>query len=177
MKWSGALFIVACTSLATGGCDLDPLLLQVDPILDYQDESISFPPGPPTLSIGFYSEQFYEPMEEASPLYVIHGFQGGTWSMPAVRTRGIASPALVSCSVTLESGEVLGTTASNEPFQLTTDGWLEIQAYPVPVHHEAPNEFEPIDDLYGQVATLDCRVEDDEGRQNSVLLQIMLTEG
>jgi len=177
MKWCPTLAITTLSALLMGGCELDPRLLQVDPIVDYQDESISFPPGPPTLTIGFYSEQFYEPLFALSPLYVIHGFQGGTWTMPAVRTRGISSPAMVSCSVTLESGEVLGTTESMEPFQLTTDGWLEIQAYPVPVHHAPPNEFEPIDDLYGLPATLDCSVEDSEGRVDALNFPITLTEG
>ena len=177
MKFVRASCAALLAVVRLGGGDLDPRLLQVDPTVDYQDESISFPPGDPTLTIGFYSEQLYEAMTEDSPLYVIHGFQGGTWSMPAVRTRGIASPAMVACSVTLESGEVLGTTESMEPFQLTVDDWLEIQAYPVPVRHEPPNEFEPIADLYGLPAMLACTVEDSEGRGAGSALMITLTEG
>ena len=168
--------LVALLALIAGGCE--PVTMYVDPITDYQDSNWEFPVGTPEVTVGFYSEQLYAPLDTDSPLYITEGFQGGTWSMPAVRTRGIASPAQVGCDVTLSDGTVLGSTQQDPPasFQLTTDGWLEVQAYPVPVMESGP-DHDSIYELFGLAADLECTVTDADGRSDTISIPVFLEQG
>jgi len=164
--------------IVLGALGCEPVEVYVDPIHDYQDSHWDFPAGEPEVTIGFYSEQLYAPLTEDSPLYITQGFQGGTWSMPAVRTRGIASPAHVACDVMLADGTPVGTTHLDPPtsFQLTTDGWLEVQAYPVPVHETGPTHDAP-HELFGLAAELNCTVTDGVGRSDTISLPVFLEQG
>ena len=133
--------------------------------------------GDPTLDIGFYVEQLYAQMSDGDECPVVWGLQGGTWTMPALRTKGIASNAKVTCTIVTEKGETVSEVDAETRFYLSFDGWYENQAMPLPVNHAPPNEFDPIDDLYGLKATLDCWVEDSEGRGNGKTVEILLVEG
>lgn len=84
--------------------------------------------------------------------------QGGTWVMPAIRTTGIGPIPEVECRIETRSGERVGVVVGKTHFYLATDGWLEVQAYPIPIVHAAPNQAAPIDNLYGVEATLECEV-------------------
>ncbi|MEC9071132.1 MAG: hypothetical protein VX938_02080 [Myxococcota bacterium] len=171
--------IIAISLLVLGGCDaLNPGVLYVDPAIDLSGYDGGFViEGDPHLEMGFYIEQLYQPLDDGEPCYVAWGLQGGTWTMPALRTKGIGTPATVSCTMVTETGELVSEVVSKSQLYLTPDRYLEIQAYPIPVHHPAPNEQEPIDDLYGLTATLECEVKDEDGRAKSVVYDVEIVEG
>lgn len=158
---------LACASL---GCETT----LVDPMVDYGDEPPYVPEGDPHLEIGYYTEQLYAPLEDGDTCFVIHGLQGGTWTMPALRTAGVLADLRVQCSLTTAAGELLGATDEPQRFYLAPDRMLEVQAFPIPVTHAPPREADPIDDLFGQEATLDCRVTDDEGREAAASARCVL---
>ena len=175
MPWKMLVLVVV---MAISGCDWGKTILLVDPVVDLTGWDGGFQiEGDPHVEMGFYIEQLYQPLADGEPCYVAWGLQGGTWTMPAIRTKGIGTPAVVSCTLETEDGELVGEVVSRTPLFLTPDRYLEIQAYPVPVNHESPNEDAPIDDLYGLMAELNCEVEDLEGRGSSVSYIVEIVEG
>ncbi len=159
-------------SFALIGCET----VLVDPVVDYGDEPPYVPEGDPHLELGYYTEQLYAPLEDGDACYVIHGLQGGTWTMPALRANGVLADLVVQCTLTTAAGELLGATDEQQRFYLAPDRLIEVQAFPVPVTHAAPREAEPIDDLFGQEATLDCRVTDDDGREARARVDCVLEQ-
>ncbi len=149
----------------------------VDPPVDYGDELAYVPEGTPTVDVGFYNEQLYKALGTGDTCPIVFGLQGGTWTMPAVRIIGIASPATVVAELRLDAGEVLGQVESRESFFLATDGWLEIQALAVPAQHAPPRENEPIDDVFGKPAKLKITVTDDDARSGQHVASVILGEG
>ena len=168
---------LAGLALFAFGCDAHVETIYVDPIVDFGDAEDYVPSGKPTVDLGFYVEQLYLPLDDGDECPVVHGLQGGTWSMPALRSLGIDMKTDVLCTIITEADEQVGKAETNETFVLATDGWLEVQAMPIRVRHAAPNKQAPIDDLYGQTATLSCTVTDDEGRSDTVAREIVLSEG
>jgi len=161
-----------------GACDVEPTVVYADPAIDLGDYTGGFVvEGDPEVQLGFYVEQLFSPLNEGDACPVAWGLQGGTWTMPAIQTRGIGSPAVVHCTLIAETGEVLGDVESESPLYLTPDLYLEIQAYPVPVTHEPPNETEPIDDLYGVAATLSCSVMGPREEVGEASVQVEIVEG
>ncbi len=163
--------------LGVAACEVVVGTRFVDPAVVPFDVQTGRVEGDPTLEIGFYIEQLYAPMDDGDECPVVWGLQGGTWTMPALRTQGIAATATVSCTITTETGEVVSEVEAATRFYLAFDGWYENQAMPLPVNHAPPNEFEPIDDLYGLEASLHCYVEDDQGRGNGTTVEIIIAEG
>ncbi len=149
----------------------------VDPNVDYGDELAYVPSGTPTVEVGFYVEQLYKPLKNGDSCAIVFGLQGGTWTMPAVRIIGIASPANVTAQLRTDAGEVLGDVESRETFFLATDGWLEIQALAVPAQHAPPNENKPIDDVFGKPGKLTVAVTDDDDRSADFSVSVVLDEG
>ncbi len=96
--------------------------------------------------------------------------------MPAIRTTGIDTPVKVFCTMITEAGELVSEVVAETPLYLTPDHVLEVQAFPIPVQHAPPNTARPIDDLYGQLALLECRVEDDEGRTDTFTANVEIVE-
>jgi len=160
-----------------GACTQEVIYRQVDPSVDYGDEEGLLLTGDPEVELGFYSEQLYRPLSHGDDCPIVRGLQGGTWTMPAVRIRGIGSPAVVACRLVSANGEVLGQTNARERLVRTPDGWLELQTYPVPVQHAAPLEAAPISDLFGAAATLSCSATDNAQRTSSSQVRVMLREG
>lgn len=169
------LLLAALLPLAS--CEVDTQVIYVDPVVDFGDRAAYVPSGKPTVDIGFYVEQLYLPLGEEDDCPVVYGLQGGTWSMPALRTLGIDITAHVICSVVTDGGEVVGAADVQESFVLATDGWLEIQALPIEIRHAPPHEADDIDDLIGQGATLSCTVTDDADRSDTRTLHVTLSEG
>jgi hypothetical protein len=149
----------------------------VDPVVEYGDQPAYEPSGDPELAIGYYVEQLYRPLADGDPCPVVNGFQGGTWTMPALRMRGVGRIATVSCSFVTEIDEVIGDVEQEADFYLAPDGWIEIPAFPIPAKHYGDREQDPIDDLYGLDATLHCVVTDPSGREASRTAQCRVTEG
>jgi hypothetical protein len=125
----------------------------------------------PEVQLGYYYEKEYDPFEEGDDCPVFNALQGGTWTMPAVRLRGIASPAQLVASLVTVDGEVLGEIDQRHAFSSQIqEGWVEIKRLPIPATHALPNEDDPIDDLFGQRATLTLSAtdEDDNSAMDSV---------
>ena len=163
----------ACVATLLVGCGGDVEKRYIDPKVDYGDELAYEPTGDPVVDLGFYVEQLYRPLANGDSCPVVHGLQGGTWSMPAARIRGIASPARVVGSIVTEQGQRVGEVDAEERFFLATDGWLEVQSLPIPVEDESGT----ISFLYGQSAVLECTVTDAEGRSAHRAVHVVLTEG
>ena len=169
--------LIISLALTLAGCDWGTGVLLVDPKVDLSSWDGGFKiEGEPHVEMGFYIEQLYQPLGDGEPCYVGWGLQGGTWTMPAVRTKGIGTPATIRCTVETDAGELVGEVASKTPLFLTPDRYLEVQAYPIPITHAPPDEEADIDDLYGQMATLSCEVEDLEGRSSSVVYHVEIVE-
>jgi len=134
-------------------------------------------PGKPEVELGFVHEGQYLPCEPGSAAPVIWGSQGGTWVMPVLRTRGVASPTRTEVSLTLAEGERLGEFEFVYELSMTSDAWLETQSFRVPVQHAAPNQFESIEDVYGKSALIEVRVSDDAERSADFSVVITLVEG
>jgi len=158
-------------------CDTSVEQLFVDPPIQLADGyAIAAVEGDPYVELGYYEEQLYRPLQVGGDCPVGYGLQGGTWTMPAVRTQGIGSPATIACDLVTSGGEQLGKVAAKQQFYLATDGFLEIAFFPLPVTHEPPFEEQDISDLYGQEATIRCTVTDGEGRTESAVVQVVISE-
>ncbi len=168
-----ALCLVGCV---LAGCDFG--ILPVDPPVAYEVGQ-GLVEGEPGVVLGVFSEQLYEAFEPGDPAAVTRASQGGTWTHPALRTTGIGAKALVDCSITADDGERVGNSSSVEFFAYTGEGFLEIQAYPVRIAHTAQGKGPAIDDLFGTMATMRCRVVDDEDKSlvGEASVAVELTEG
>ncbi len=168
--------LLALSSALCVGCDFG--VVAVDPPVHYETGQ-GLIDGDPGVEIGVLSEQLYQPLEEGDPAPITRASQGGTWIHPALHTTGIAPEALVDCRVVADDGEEVGKSSSVEFFTFTGEGYLEIQAYPVRIAHTAPGKGPEIDDLFGAMATLTCRVVDqaDESRNAEASVDVELTEG
>jgi len=156
-------------------CSVDTVYL--DPPVDRGGQSSNVVSGEPTLEVGFYQEQLYTELEVGGECPIVHGLQGGTWIMPALRIQGIGTPAATQCRVVLDDGEQVGAAAAVEDFYVGGDGFLEVTAFPTPINHSNPGAGPGIDDLYGELGEMWCRVEDDEGRGAELTIAIRLVEG
>ena len=132
--------------------------------------------GEPAVELGFYREQLYTLLEEGSPCPVVHGLQGGTWTMPAIKTLGITPMAWVECSMVTDAGEEVSSTELRAQFFRGTESYFEIQSFPIPIFHSGDAIGEPIDDLYGQMAQLTCSVLGDDGREAAHSVRIIISE-
>jgi len=170
------LALVVGAVLAFAACTTE--FIEVDPLVDYGDEPGYEPAGEPVMELGYYLEQLYKPLPDVGgECPIIYGFQGGTWTMPALRMTGVATQANLACSLVTSDGEVLGDVEAQERFYLAPDLWVEVQAFPVPAAHAPPNEDDSIEDVYGLEATLACSATDDAGRMADKTVQCTLVEG
>jgi len=76
----------------------------------------------------------FTPYDDASPITVVDGLQGGTWTMPTLRVESLASSLWVDCTLltdVLTSGhsaaQVPARPAKNQP------GWVEVADFPIAV--------------------------------------------
>ena len=159
-----ALCLVACGEV-----------IWIDPEVNYGDEELYVPHGDPAVELGFYSEQLYEPLTEGGECFVVHGLQGGMWTMPAVRITGIAQEAHIACTLTTAEGERVGITDEDVTFVLATDGWLEIQTYPIRVYRHP--DAGAVEELFGEPGTLECSVVDSAGRGANTSMDIVFAQG
>jgi hypothetical protein len=132
--------------------------------------------GPPRLELGYFYERSYDPFEPGDDLPVFHALQGGTWTMPALHLRGLISPARIEATLVTEAGEQLGEIDQEHSFSSEVAGWIEIKRLPIPATHEPPNEDDPIDDLFGQNATLSVTVSDEAGHSASASAEVVIAD-
>jgi hypothetical protein len=166
------------SGLGFTGCDEVLGWRWVDPAVTGVALSAQAPiEGDPYLEVGFYVEQLYAPLSDGDACWVVHGLQGGTWTMPALRATGVGSVVQVRCMLTTQGGEQVGTVATKTKLFLANDGFLENHAFPIAVSHTAPREQDAIADLYGQTADLECTVTDAAGRSATATVEVLLAEG
>ena len=162
------LHLTILATLLCAGCDFG--VVYVDPDVTYRQGGHIIE-GDPTVTLGFYREQLFVPVSENAEAPIVAGNQTGFWLHPAVRTEGIGSPAIIDCESMTEDGESVGSSASQEDFVLTPDGFFEKSRFPLSVPRDDP---EP---LYGVGATLTCTVSDEEDREATSMVDVVLVEG
>lgn len=140
-------------------------------------EQSNMAPGSPAVQLGLEKDGRYVPLETGSETPVIWGLQGGTWTMPILRTRGIALPTHVEATLKLSKGERLGESEAIDDSLYHSEGWMETDRFSVPVQHAPPNQYESIADLYGQSAWIEVRAWDDADRSAEFSVEITLVEG
>ncbi len=165
----------AIAAVSMAGCDVE--VVWVDPVVTIIAQPAFDPTHAPELEIGYHVEQLYSPIADGDDAPIVTPAQGGRWTMPTLRTRGIDSRASIVCKVTTAAGEVVADASEEQRFNLATDGALEFIGFPLEIRHAPPREDEDIDDLYGVSATLSCTVTDTEGRGAAASVDIVLVEG
>jgi hypothetical protein len=131
---------------------------------------------PAQIQLGYYYSTTYDPFQAGDDCPIFYGLQGGSWTMPAVRIRGLISPGRFNASLITEAGEMLGAINQRQTFNTQTDGWAEIKRLPIPAHHAPPNDDAPIDDLFNQRATLSMSITDEEGHSASASADVVLVD-
>lgn len=170
-----ALVALALLTLPNAGC-YDVIELPVDPpIILANQPGGGVPAGDPYAELGWYTDGVYAQLADGDALEVVYGVQGGTWTMPTIRTKGIASFATVECTLVTETGETVAQIRSKAKF-FPKDGYLEVLGFPIPVWH-LDDPQAPIDDLYNLMSTLDCTVTDSDDRSAGFVLELELIEG
>ncbi len=162
--------VVAAVALALAACDTGGV--PFDPDAPYE------PSGDPSLELGFYygGGDVYTALSEGDDCQIVWAPQGGTWSMPTLRTRGLSQIATVLCELETDTGESVGRTETEQEFDTIAEGGVELRDLPIRIRHAAPNKTAPIDDLYGVAATLECTVSDDEDREAEASVDVVLVE-
>jgi hypothetical protein len=133
---------------------------------------------PGEVEVGFFENFFVEgewtPLSEDNSLYVIWGFQGGTWTMPGIRCNGFEEEISVNASITTDEGELIGMT-ENDPYTLesVTSSTMDV-VLQIPIDHV---NGDPVDDLYGQGGVFDLTVMDNEGQVVSMSFDIVFVSG
>lgn len=146
---------IATLSVLLLGC-ADDVVRWRDPDVLISDAAIGTH-GPRVLAVGFGEAAAFVSLADEPTLPVVRGLQGGTWTMPTLRTDSLAASLALSC--TLETAtEVLGQTSVTTPTRPAAPGWVEVARLPIPVTHAPPNTLLPIADLDGAPATLRCSV-------------------
>ena len=172
--------IIGCVLSAllwTASCDgVQPILIDPDVTpWEHQGSGVVVPEGELLVEMGTYANTLYTPfMEAGSPLVIVNGVQGGEWIMPAVRMVGGESKAVILCSLTTESGEIIGESYTTVKLFPAVDGWLEIKFYPVRIKRDEAHALEPLKDLFGLTATLEITVTDDADRVGSASYDVAL---
>jgi hypothetical protein len=132
--------------------------------------------GAPRLELGYFYERTYDPFEPGDDLPVFHALQGGTWTMPALHFRGFVTPVRIEARLVTEAGEQLGEIDQEHSFSSDLEGWVEIKRLPIPATHEPPNEDDPIDDLFGQNATLSMTLTDSLDNSASARAEVVIAD-
>jgi hypothetical protein len=164
-----ALAGAACDTAATQY--IDPEVVPWEPI----GPGITVPEGELLLDMGYYGDDLYAPFEdEGSELVVVNGVQGGEWIMPAVRMLGGEPKATIRCSVTTETGEIVGASYTTVKLFPAVDGWLEIKFYPVRIKRDEEHVLEGLEPIFGLDATLEIEIIDDAERVGLLTYSVVL---
>lgn len=159
-------FVTFALGVAVGACD-DETIHWIDPAISIGGDGV----GPRGLTVGFVGASgdpaSFVDLATAPTLVVVHGLQGGTWTMPTLRIDGPLPSVRVSCEVTTDAGEVVGSVASQSRTSPLGDGRVDIPYFPIPIRHAPPRSNDPIDDLDGVAVTLACEVAGGGGKANA----------
>jgi len=168
--------VAAVLLLLLTGCDFG--VVYVDPPGVERAQGGPLVEGEPYVELGIYHEQLYEQLIEGSEAPIVYGLQGGTWTHPAIRTEGIAPQATVTCTVTTsEDDELVGTSQAFSQFFVTPQAQYQVQSFPIPIVHTHADKGPGIEDLFGQEATLECSVMDEDDRASEASVTVTLSQG
>lgn len=159
VPWRVSVPLVVAASLAA----CDETILWIDPPISLEGGGS----GPAALVIGQRDprdERIFVDLAADPALRVVHGLQGGTWTMPTLRIDGPPPSVAVACTVTTVGGEVVGVVVTQARTSPLGDGRVDVPWLPIPVRHAPPRTSAPIDDLDGAAATITCQVEAGGGR-------------
>ena len=179
--WWLAALAAACTQYP---CD-DPVTLEgQDAPHCYVDPPVTLGEGSglkpiehdPAVALGIYVEQLYQPFEEGDHLPIAPQSQGGVWAMPAVRTAGIDRRPVLECTLDADTGERVGHSKVQQLMYLATDGWFEVQSFPIAIRDGA-DDWKDVEDLIGVGVTLECTASDSEGRSATASVYLVITKG
>lgn len=126
----------------------------------------------PAVELGFYRAGGYEPLGPGGTCWVADAVQGGYWTMPAVRTQGIADDAEVTCVLREDQVGELGRETTHRFFE-TVDGQddtLEIKQFLVPLAVVDDPMFAALPGRTGEIA---CTVRDDDGGEIDTALDVV----
>ena len=132
--------------------------------------------GEPELELGFYREQLYTTLEEGGGCPVVNGLQGGTWTMPAVKTLGITPMAWVTCFMVTDWGEEVARTEVRSQFFRGVESSFEIHSFPIPVFRAGDSPEDKVEDLYGEMAQLTCSAMGDDGVSASYSIRVEIVD-
>lgn len=164
------LFVCA---LAINACTLD--VIYVDPVVDYQDEDGYVIEGEPRLELGYYHEQLYVPMAGGDECTVVANPQGGFWTSPSIRAGGIGADVRMRCTLTTTGGEQLSDARERRHLVLSSEGLIEATNFPMFLQRIDADES--VEELYGESATLECTLTDEEERSAELAVECELAPG
>ncbi len=145
--------------LAIGACESRILYKDHPVVFDGPgDEALVL--GDPELIPGTNDEQLFEEIADGDTVYIIHGFQGGTWVHLSLRVTGLPS----SGSVTASLGSEIGEISYDLKLIRTAEGYLEAYDIPIPI----PFEGTALEALYGQEVDLTVTFATSEGALTAV---------
>ena len=121
--------------------------------------------GDPAIFPGTNEEQLFSEIEDGDTVYIIHGFQGGTWVHLSIRVTGLPSVGNIAASLGIHVGEI----AYDIKLIRTAEGYLEAYDIPIPI----PFEGDELETLYGQEASLTVSFTTANGAANATRLVIL----
>ena len=169
--------VAAILAVSVAGCSDE--VVYIDPVVDQVAATVQYEPqGKPKLELGFYDEQLFDRLEAGDRVAMPEQAQGGVWVMVAVRARGLELSLNTECMIALPSGLVVGSATDRLQYSVASDGWIEVQFFPIPIAEQYNDPAEPdvatIADLYGRRADLSCTVAQGDGVGASLTVRVTL---
>jgi len=144
---------LVAVALFTSGCDLG--IVYVDPPAPYEKGGFVIS-GDPYVELGLAEEQLYGLIEPGDEVAITSASQGGEFVHPAIRTKGIGTPATIDCSITTSDGEEVAAETSVADFVVATEGYLEVDNYALRI------TVADVEALDGVAGTIHCRVTEND---------------
>ena len=119
---------------------------------DLTDEAMTYGEGSFLLP-GIYEEQLFGEIENGGGIYVVHGFQGGTWVHLSVRINAMPSSGEISAELVGNQSGMVGSISYAIQLVRSAEGYLEAYDIPIPV----PEETNFLNALYGEGGILTVR--------------------
>ncbi|RMF13712.1 MAG: hypothetical protein D6761_10660 [Candidatus Dadabacteria bacterium] len=169
--------IILAATVCTTGCSGD--VVYIDPVVDQAAATVQYEPqGEPKLELGFYEEQLFDRLEAGDRVAMPEQAQGGVWVMVAIRAKGLELSLNTECTIALPSDVVVGSAKDRMQYSVASDGWIEVQFFPIPIRESYNDPAEPdvhtIADLYGRKADLTCSVAQGDGMGAATTVRVTL---
>lgn len=103
-----------------------------------------------TIVAGRYEEQLFVPVDSGDALYVIHGFQGGTWVHLSVRVNAMPASGEITAILRDTNQNEIAAISYNLKLVRSAEGFLEAYDIPIPM----PEDDESLNTLLENPAIL-----------------------